>query len=238
MDCIYDCHRKGTAFAFPWQQGLLFSKNTKKTVSRKKGITRRNFLLILGSSIFLLGFGKKKVSSDNGITGNVIRPPGALKEKDFLDRCVRCGNCMKVCITNGLQPVMFESGLQGIWTPQLVPEIGYCEYNCTLCGNVCPTGAISRLALKDKKNTKLGIARVNRSTCIAWKDEKECIVCEEHCPVPDKAIKVIEQKVHGKKIYKPYVDVNLCIGCGICQHKCPVRPMRAIIVYPEQATRA
>lgn len=30
----------------------------------------------------------------------LIRPPGSRKEKEFLSRCVKCGECMKVCITN------------------------------------------------------------------------------------------------------------------------------------------
>ena len=77
----------------------------------------------------------------------LIRPPGALEEPKFLQTCVRCGECMKVCITGGLQPTLLEAGLEGIWSPKLVPRVGYCEYRCTLCGQVCPTGAIRKLAL-------------------------------------------------------------------------------------------
>jgi len=137
---------------------------------------------------------------------------------------------MKVCITNGLQPVTLESGARGVWTPQLVPEIGYCEYHCTLCGNVCPTGAIPKLQPEIKQRTPLGIAVVDRHECIAWDRHEECIVCEEHCPVPTKAIKLEEEIYNGKKILKPVVDKDLCIGCGLCQHVCPVRPVRAICV--------
>jgi Pyruvate/2-oxoacid:ferredoxin oxidoreductase delta subunit len=139
---------------------------------------------------------------------------------------------MKVCPTNGLQPVTMESGLAGIWTPQLVPEIGYCEYNCNLCGTVCPTGAIRHLPIEKKKKMRLGLARVQRNICIAWAEKKQCIVCEEHCPVPNKAIALEKEIVNGKTIYKPEVEDERCIGCGICQNKCPVRPFRAIRVYP------
>jgi len=130
-------------------------------------------------------------------------------------------------VTNGLQPAIFESGLQGMWTPHLVPEIGYCEYTCTLCGEVCPTGAIPKLSVEEKKRTKLGIAKVDRSKCLAWSQNTQCIVCEEHCPVANKAIKIVEGGV-----LKPFVDPELCIGCGICQNKCPARPERAIKVLP------
>ena len=85
------------------------------------------------------------LSNANYTNPRLIRPPGSLEEKEFLKRCVKCGECMKVCITNGLQPTLLEAGLEGIWSPILIPRIGYCEYRCTLCGQVCPTGAIKRL---------------------------------------------------------------------------------------------
>jgi len=229
MDCVYSCPTNKTKFSFVSEK----RKQDKKRNS-DNGISRRNFLVLMTSSFFLLGFKKTKEQSDEV---DIIRPPGALKEGAFVDRCIRCGNCMKVCVTNVIQPAMLESGLQGIWTPRLIPEIAYCEYNCNLCGNVCPTGAIPSLSVEVKKKTKLGIATVNRSICLAWEHKEECIVCEEHCPVPDKAIKLIEEVVKGKKIFKPYVDKNMCIGCAICQNKCPVRPARAIIVYGRYADR-
>ena len=230
MDCVYDCPQHKTVFT--WRDPRIIDAGIK---DRKEGMTRKNFLLLIAaSSLYAMGFAKK---SEGIYDPGIIRPPASLKEPHFLDRCVRCGNCMKVCITNGLQPVLLESGFSGIWTPQLVPEIGYCEYNCTLCGNVCPTGAIQRLSLYEKKRVRLGVAQVDRSTCLPWAQNKECIVCEEHCPISDKAIKLKEEVVGGKTILRPYVETALCVGCGICQNKCPVRPKRAVRVYPEYADR-
>jgi ferredoxin len=144
---------------------------------------------------------------------------------------------MKVCITNGLQPVLLESGLSGIWTPQIVPETGYCEHACVLCGNTCPTGAIPRLSAEEKKRIRLGLAVIDRSLCIPWAVGEDCIVCEEHCPVADKAIKPKEVMSGGRVLRKPVVDASLCVGCGICQNVCPVRPVRAIRVTPDNADR-
>ncbi|MEK6697562.1 MAG: 4Fe-4S binding protein [Nitrospirota bacterium] len=165
----------------------------------------------------------------------LLRPPGSLEEKEFLKRCVKCGECMKVCITNGLQPTLFEAGLEGIWSPTLVPRIGYCEYRCTLCGQVCPTGAIKRLTLPEKAKTKIGLAMIDKGRCLPWAHARPCIVCEEVCPTPKKAIwfedvTVRDRKGRSIRVKQPRVDLELCIGCGICEAKCPVLGRPAIYV--------
>lgn len=165
----------------------------------------------------------------------LIRPPGSLPEDEFLNRCIKCGECMKVCITNGLQPTFLEAGFEGMWTPLLVPKIGYCEYRCTLCGQVCPTDAIKQLTLKEKVKIKIGLAFINQSRCIPYVAQRECIVCEEVCPTPKKAIWFEQAEVKDRdgkahKLKYPVVDLELCIGCGICETKCPVVDKPAIYV--------
>jgi polyferredoxin len=162
---------------------------------------------------------------------SLVRPPGSTPEGEFLSRCVRCGECMKVCITGGLQPTLLQAGIEGIWTPVLVPPIGYCEFNCTLCGQVCPTGAIRRLSLEEKHRTFIGLAFVDPSRCIPHAFGTPCIVCEEHCPTPKKAIEFVEKAGKGGKAVKvPVVLPELCIGCGICENKCPVVDLAGIRV--------
>lgn len=165
----------------------------------------------------------------------LIRPPGSLPEPAFLARCVKCGECMKVCTTNGLQPTGLEAGIEGLWTPVLVPRLGYCEYNCTLCGQVCPTGAIERLPRERKVVVKIGLAQFDRSRCLPWAYSIPCIVCEEVCPIPGKAIWY--EVVHGKdrngnlvELKQPRVDTEKCTGCGICETKCPVVDRPAVFV--------
>jgi MauM/NapG family ferredoxin protein len=173
----------------------------------------------------------------------LIRPPGALPEGEFLARCTRCGECMRVCIANGLQPTWFEAGLEGMWSPILVPRIGYCEFNCTLCGQVCPTGAIRRLPLPEKRKTKLGLAHVDRNRCLPWAGHSDCIVCEEHCPTWSKAIVFREERTQTargdwKLFKKPYIDEDLCVGCGICETKCPLTDRAAVLVTSRGETRS
>jgi ferredoxin len=232
MDCIYACPVQGVRFRFGPSVGPGGPKKAAPENSEKSGISRKQFFVFLAASVSLLGFKRKEVSGERL---QVIRPPAALIEDEFIDRCVRCGNCMKVCITNGLQPVMFETGYDGIWTPRLVPEIGYCEYQCTLCGKTCPTGAIPPIRLEEKLKTRLGVAEVDRSLCLPYAKGKECIVCQEHCPVPEKAIILDRDEKLG--IQLPRIDEELCVGCGICQNKCPVRPVRAVRISPRASDR-
>lgn len=173
----------------------------------------------------------------------LIRPPGAVPEDEFLNRCTKCAECMKVCITNGLQPTFLEAGIEGMWTPILVPKIGYCEYRCTLCGQVCPTGAIKRLDTEEKAKVKIGLAFINQNRCLPYANAVSCIVCEEVCPTPQKAIWFDEVEVRTqngslKRIKLPKVNLQLCIGCGICETKCPVADMPAIYVTSIGETRS
>jgi polyferredoxin len=165
----------------------------------------------------------------------LIRPPGAQDEAGFLSRCVRCGECLKVCITNGIQPVLWEAGLEGIYTPRLVPRLGYCTHSCNLCGQVCPTGAIPNLPLKVKQAATLGTAFINRARCIPYTEGADCLVCEEHCPVSPKAITFVDQEVvdlEGERVRVklPAVNPDRCVGCGHCEHVCPVGGAAAVRV--------
>ena len=176
----------------------------------------------------------------------ILRPPGARPEDEFLARCVRCGECMRVCPTNGLQPLGLQAGLEGLWTPHLVPRLGYCVYSCTLCGEVCPSQAIRSLTEDQKHRLSMGKAKFNRSRCIPWRgyarfregltewQDCNCGTCEEACPVPGKAIRYnrFVGKVGEKEIFidRPYVVEELCVGCGFCENVCPVPGEAAIRV--------
>ena len=115
-------------------------------------------------------------------------PARARRGLSFLSKCIRCGICLKVCPTSGLQPSLAQAGWSGLWTPVLVPRLGCCDYGCNACGGACPTGAIPPLALEDKRLAVIGHAYIDQDRCLPWADNITCLVCEEMCPVPEKAI--------------------------------------------------
>jgi MauM/NapG family ferredoxin protein len=161
--------------------------------------------------------------------GRLIRPPGAVPEDQFLSQCIACGACMKACPTNALQPCVPSDGFGRLFTPRVVPRIGGCEEKCHLCGYVCPTGAIRKLPLEEKRYVKIGTAVIDRHRCLAWSQNKECLVCDEICPYNAIEARVVETT---KGLFKvPVVFEDYCLGCGMCEQHCPINDTAAIVVY-------
>jgi polyferredoxin len=192
---------------------------------------RRTVLASLGVAVL----GVALFRSSRAARTPLIRPPGA-RENGLEARCIRCGLCVRACPTGAIQPALLEGGLESLWTPVLVPRLGYCDYSCNACGQVCPVEAIPPLTLEEKRRAVLGRAYVDRNRCIPWADHRPCIVCEEMCPVPEKAIVLEEVTVTDAAgqpvtVQRPRVVEERCIGCGICEYKCPVSGEAAIRVF-------
>jgi ferredoxin len=136
---------------------------------------------------------------------------------------------MKVCPTNAIQPCMPGDGFQRVYTPKIVPRIGGCEEKCHACGYACPTGALRKLSYEEKQFVKIGTAVVDRHRCLAWEQNKECLVCDEVCPY--NAITAMIAETTTGKFKVPVVNEDLCIGCGMCEQHCPITDQAAIIVY-------
>ncbi|MDD5397855.1 MAG: 4Fe-4S binding protein [Dehalococcoidia bacterium] len=193
---------------------------------------RRQLLLGLGTGILLAVLLKLNIFSRH--SQYLIRPPGST-EQDMTAKCIRCGECIKACPTGAIQPSQLEAGGETVWTPVLVMRSGFCQYSCNACGKTCPTAAIPELPLPRKKVTVIGRAFIDRDRCLPWAKNTPCIVCEEMCPVPHKAVRLSSVEVtkeDGSKIYlqRPTVQPGRCIGCGLCEYKCPVEGEAAIRV--------
>ncbi len=214
-----------------------------KPYHSKPDFSRRQFIRTAAGSfatLGLLGIGLAHKNEND----RLIRPPGALPENEFTDRCTRCLECVRICSSNGacLQPDGFDSSLLNLWTPVARMREGYCEFNCNLCGQVCPTDAILPLSLTEKQKTPMGLAYFDKDLCIPYERNEDCIVCEEHCPTPDKAIKFDIKEAQlpdGERrfVKYPYIRRDLCIGCGICEFKCPLPNKPGVFVIRENEKR-
>ncbi|HMY15761.1 MAG TPA: 4Fe-4S binding protein [Polyangium sp.] len=235
-----------------------FLPNRKSTVT-KPDTGRRTAIASAAAGAAVIPAARIADVIDANYDHRVIRPPGSVEEREFLERCIRCAECMKVCPNNALHPAFFEAGVEGIWTPILIPRIGYCEHSCVLCGQVCPTGAIQKITEEQKlglgqKPVSIGTAFYDQGRCLPWAMATPCIVCEEFCPTSPKAIWVEEVTIprrlpiareNGQEpemstvhVQRPHVDPSLCIGCGACEKVCPVQDKPAVYVTNVGETRS
>ena len=158
-----------------------------------------------------------------------VRPPGSVPESEFLQMCIRCGECFQACPSDVLQPLGFEQGLEGLWTPQVVADWAGCASSCNACGQVCPTGAIRALPLDEKRHARMGLAIVNESTCLPFHGEA-CQLCVDECTAAGyDALEFIQVgtevdelglPIEGTGTLAPVLIPDKCVGCGLCQTRC------------------
>lgn len=149
----------------------------------------------------------------------ILRPPGAVDEKEFLARCIRCTRCADACESGCIRFFGAEAGsLEG--TPYIMPEEKSCVL-CLNCGQACPSAALEPLEKKDQ--VKMGVAVVDKRLCVSHNRTGICGACHTVCPFRNKAI---TQGIRNA----PTVDEDHCVGCGFCEEACIVKDRRAIQV--------
>jgi polyferredoxin len=249
MNCVADCPESGIQFRF-------FPPAPGSETIEGANLKRRKVLAGLAAGAAAVPLLRANTGLAAEPHERLIRPPGALDEPQFLSRCIRCGECMKVCPNNALHPAVSEAGWEGIWTPVLVPRVGYCEPSCTLCGQVCPTGAIWEFTSREKGwaaavsppqgnagAIRIGTAFYDRGRCLPWAMATDCIVCEEWCPTSPKAVylrsaEVADAAGNTKQIRQPYIDPARCVGCGACEYVCPIKDRPAVYVTSAGESRS
>lgn len=238
MNCLDDCPEDALQFTMV---GL-----DKQQVVTKPDLSKRRLLFASVTGVVAFPLLKNNgLASDENFSPKMIRPPGSVAEPEFLEKCIKCDQCINACPTNVLQPATFkEGGFEALWTPVMNFKIRHCQLKCTLCSEVCPTGAIRKISVAEKLGkgeyteqgpVRLGTAYIDTTRCLPWGHQVPCVVCEEVCPVSPKAIQTIDEEVkdvfHNKVVLnKPFIVPDLCIGCGICESECPVQDQPAVYI--------
>ena len=227
-NCSQVCPRK--AVSFPALPSTIRTRQLGGEYSRVD-LSRRGFLYSFTGGLTAAFLIDRTPFTPVQGKHQLVRPPGALPEDEFLRTCIRCGECMKSCVTNTLQPCFWESGLSGLWTPKMDLRFAACEQNCNVCGKVCPTQAIRSVSLEEKTHAKVGTAILLKERCLVWNQDKLCLICDEICPYNAIVFRTIE----GYR--RPVVIASKCNGCGFCETRCPVGGTSAIVVVPDGEIR-
>lgn len=210
------------------EAGFIYGRKKPGFDSSRRTFLRNSALFSFGllSGALLSAFNRSKRTS-------LLRPPGVSDEETFIKRCLRCFQCVRSCPNDIIRITGLEEGWDSLGTPHIeFGEYG-CDYYCRVCQEVCPNFAIPLLPLPEKQSARIGTATIDETLCVVYAEDTSCIVCEEFCPVPQKAILLHERTIlkGGEKIVLSYPEVvsGLCIGCGACEARCPASS-RAITV--------
>lgn len=199
------------------------AETTPEVTATRPGFPRRSILALgvgtVWATVTLRSLREAKAKG--------MRPPGAVDERSFSGLCVRCGNCMRTCPAGILHPDMGEHGMASLLTPVVRFTDDYCREGCNRCTQVCPSGAIARLTLDEKRQARMGVAQVDMDVCVLL-DDRECQICKNHCPY--EAIRIVWSDESYSN--RPVVDPEKCPGCGACEVACITTPQKAIRVVP------
>lgn len=154
-----------------------------------------------------------------------IAPPGALNFEHFSKKCISCHLCVSKCPSHVIKPSFMEYGLGGMMQPKLYFDHGFCNYDCTVCTDICPTDALVKLTQEEKHHNQMGKVDFIIENCIVYYDETSCGACSEHCPT--QAVRMVPYK---GALTIPQINPDICVGCGGCEYVCPAIPYKAIYV--------
>ncbi len=222
FDCIDVCSKDAMSFTY--------KKSSFKLAEPLVDKNKRSFLkiVVVASIASTQAFADSKLiksSVNKAKRLTPISPPGSLNFEHFQTKCTSCHLCVSKCPSHVIQPALLQYGLAGIMQPMLTFEKGFCNYDCTICSDICPTDALTPLTKEQKHITQLGQVHFIHENCIVVTDGTNCGACSEHCPT--QAVSMVDYK---GDLSIPYTRTEICVGCGGCEYVCPALPHKAIYV--------
>ena len=230
FDCIGKCKKEALSYG-PYRVNRVNGVNKPNEADQ----SRRDFLATSAVALGTIALEAQAKKVDGGLAviedkqvperKTKVVPPGAMSIKNLEDHCTGCQLCVSKCPNDVLRP---STDLMHLMQPEMSFERGYCRPECTVCGDVCPTGAIRPIRKEEKTAIKVGHAVLVRKNCIAVTTDDGCGLCATKCPAGAVMLTTVEYE--GRSVYAPVVDEEKCLGCGTCEHLCPARPFAAIYV--------
>ncbi len=231
FNCISSCAKGGLQYRFNPPLGKKKEAENKEETSQGKvaaSSSRRTFLAtgaVVAASLPLAAAAAGRRHRKGQGASLPLTPPGSLSLERFKDKCTGCHICVVRCPSQVLRPAGMEYGLSYLLKPHMAYINSYCNYECTVCSEVCPSEAIKPITKEEKRELQVGVATFFKGRCIVNTEETDCGACSEHCPT--QAVHMVPYK---GTLTIPEVNPDLCVGCGGCESICPVRPIRAIMV--------
>jgi ferredoxin len=218
------------------ENGIKYTSKSSPPLIQERGVggevPRRTFLkttaIGLAGGIPLIAATSKAISKDDHprtTSESPVTPPGAISIWNYTEKCTACHLCVSVCPTKVLQPAFLEFGITGLFQPRMDFHTNFCNFECTLCSEICPTGAILAVTKDQKKTIQIGVSKFIKNICIVVDKHTVCGACSEHCPT-----KAVEMVPWLDNLKIPKVDEKICVGCGACEYACPTKPEKAIYV--------
>lgn len=230
-NCVQSCDNNAIQYSFaPVRRNNTIPVTPKTSTNRRELISQG-----LGMGLVLTGLAqpqqnryrnRSRQGQENrrALTAHPVTPPGSGSLQQFNDRCTACQLCISKCPSNVLQPTLFEYGFFHMSQPRMNYAVNYCAFDCTICGEVCPTGAILPITKEEKHTCQIGKVHFIKRECVVHTEHTACGSCSEHCPT-----QAVYMVPYRGDLTIPEVNPEICVGCGACEYACPVEP-KAIIV--------
>lgn len=239
--CGGACPRHAIKFVSRWNSENLKEENDPPVLAH--GVSRRGFIMSAAAGAAVATGVRVGAADAFHPKPKLLRPPGSVPESQFLDLCIRCGECIKVCPGPVLYPAGLEGGWESVWTPMAIPVRSGCHQDCNFCTQVCPTGAIQALSLDEKRKTHMGLGVINTETCLPHTGRRDCWLCFQECTaagynavqmrqieldmgdispgdMSEPGFDSIRAYTEMSHILAPFIDPDACVGCGLCEHRC------------------